>query len=135
MSSEKRIYRLNISGGTSGPGKGLSKLIEIDEKKFRFEGMKIGDTIKGGLVGFPNYEFQITGGSDSSGFPMRKDVHGPVKKRILVSKRGIGYKPKRKGQKKRKTVRGNEITYDMTLINLLVIKYGEVELFKTKEVG
>lgn len=135
MSSEKRIYRLNISGGTSGPGKGLSKLIEIDEKKFRFEGMKIGDTIKGGLVGFPNYEFQITGGSDSSGFPMRKDVHGPVKKRILVSKRGIGYKPKRKGQKKRKTVRGNEITYDMTLINLLVIKYGEVELFKTKKEG
>ena len=134
MSSEKRIYKLNISGGTSGPGKGLSKLIEIDEKKFRFEGMKIGDTIKGGLVGFPNYEFEITGGSDSSGFPMRKDVHGPVKKRILVSKRGIGYKPKRKGQKKRKTVRGNEITYDMTLINLMVIKYGEVELFKTKEV-
>jgi len=135
MSSEKRIYKLNISGGTSGPGKALSKLIEIDEKKFRFEGMKIGDTIKGGLVGFPNYEFQITGGSDSSGFPMRKDVHGPVKKKILVSKRGIGYKPKRKGQKKRKTVRGNEITYDMTLINLLVIKYGEVELFKTKEEG
>ena len=66
---------------------------------------------------------------------MRKDVHGPVKKKILVSKRGIGYKPKRKGQKKRKTVRGNEITYDMTLINLLVIKYGEVELFKTKEEG
>ncbi len=135
MSSEKRVYKLNISGGTSGPGKGLSKLIEIDEKKFRFEGMKIGDTIKGGLVGFPNYEFQITGGSDSSGFPMRKDVHGPVKKKILVSKRGIGYKPKRKGQKRRKTVRGNEISYDMTLINLMVIKYGEVELFKTKEEG
>ena len=135
MSSEKRIYKLNISGGTTGPGKGLSKLIEIDEKKFRFEGMKIGDTIKGGLVGFPNYEFQITGGSDSSGFPMRKDVHGPVKKKILVSKRGIGYKPKRKGQRRRKTVRGNEITYDMTLINLKVIKYGEVELFKTKKEG
>jgi small subunit ribosomal protein S6e len=133
MSSEKRIYKLNISGGNSGPGKGLSKLIEIDEKKFRFEGMKIGDTIKGGIIGFPNYEFKITGGSDSSGFPMRKDVHGPVKKKILVSKRAIGYKPKRKGQKRRKTVRGNEITYDMTLINLQVIKYGEVELFKTKE--
>ncbi|MFW9948337.1 MAG: S6e family ribosomal protein [Candidatus Odinarchaeota archaeon] len=130
MSSEKRIYKLNISGGNIGPGKGLTKLIEIDEKKFRFEGMKIGDTIKGGLVGFPNYEFKITGGSDSSGFPMRKDVHGPVKKKILVSKRGTGYKPKRKGQKRRKTVRGNEITFDMTLINLSVVKYGEAELFK-----
>ncbi|MGB5909972.1 MAG: eS6 family ribosomal protein [Promethearchaeia archaeon] len=133
MSSEKRIFKLNISGGNTGPGKGLTKLIEIDEKKFRFEGMKIGDTIKGGLVGFPNYEFKITGGSDSSGFPMRRDVHGPVKKRILVSKRGTGYKPKRKGQKRRKTVRGNEITFDMTLINLSVVKYGETELFKAKK--
>ncbi len=133
MSSDKRVYKLNISGGTSGPGKGLSKLIEIDEKKFRFEGMKIGDTINGGLIGFPNYDFEITGGSDASGFPMRKDVHGPVKKRILVSKRAIGYKPRRKGEKRRKTVRGNEITFDMTLINLKILKYGETELFKSKE--
>jgi len=133
MSSEKRIYKLNISGGNKGKGKGLSKLVEIDENKFRFDGMKIGDTIKGGLIGFPNYEFEITGGSDSSGFPIRKDVHGPVKKKILVSKRGTGYKPTRKGQKRRKTVRGNEITHDITLINLKVIKYGEAELFKTKE--
>jgi len=133
MSSEKRVYKLNIAGGNTGPGKGLTKLVEIDEKRFRFEGMKIGETINGGLIGFPNFEFQITGGSDASGFPMRKDVHGPVKKKILVAKRGIGYKPKRKGQKKRKTVRGNEITYDMTLINLLVVKYGDAELFKAKE--
>jgi len=133
MSSEKRVYKLNISGGNKGPGKGLSKLIQIEEKKFHFEGMKIGDTIKGGLIGFPNYEFVITGGSDASGFPMRKDVHGPVKKRILVSKRGIGYKPKRKGQKRRKMVRGNEVSYDMTLLNLKVVKYGEAELFKKLE--
>ena len=128
MSSDKRVHKLNISNE-----KGLSKLIEIDEKKFRFEGMQIGDTIKGGLIGFPNYDFEITGGSDASGFPMRKDVHGPVKKRILVSKRGIGYKPRRKGEKRRKTVRGNEITFDMTLINLKILKYGETELFKSKE--
>jgi len=133
VSSEKIVYKLNISGGNKGPGKGLSKLIEIDEKKFRFEGMKIGDNIKGGLIGFPNYEFEIMGGSDSSGFPMRKDVHGPVKKKILVSKRGIGYKPLRKGEKKRKMVRGNEVTFDMTLINLKVVKYGEAELFKKEK--
>ncbi|MHA2280968.1 MAG: S6e family ribosomal protein [Promethearchaeota archaeon] len=133
MSSEKIVYKLNISGGNKGSGKGMSKLIEIDEKKFRFEGMKVGEIIKGGLIGFPNYEFEITGGSDSSGFPMRKDVHGPVKKKILVSKRGIGYKPRRQGEKRRKTVRGNEVTFDMTLINLKVVKYGEAELFKKEK--
>jgi small subunit ribosomal protein S6e len=64
---------------------------------------------------------------------MRKDVHGPVKKRILVSKRAIGYRPKRKGEKRRKMVRGNEVSFDMTLLNLKVVKYGETELFKVKE--
>ena len=107
--SEKRVYKLNISGGKEGPGKGLSKLITIDEKKFRLEGNKIGDVIRGELIGFPKYEFLITGGSDASGFGMRKDVHGPVKKKILVRKRGIGYRPKGKGVRRRKTVRGNEI--------------------------
>lgn len=133
MSSDKIVYKLNISGGNTGLGKGLSKLIEIDEKKFRFEGMKIGDIIKGGLIGFTNYEFEITGGSDRSGFAMRKDVHGPVKKKILLSKRGIGYKPLRKGEKRRRTIRGNEVSHDMTLINLKVVKYGEAELFSKKE--
>ncbi|MEJ2250316.1 MAG: S6e family ribosomal protein [Candidatus Lokiarchaeota archaeon] len=89
MSSEKIVYKLNISD----PESGKSRKVPIDERKFRFEGMKIGDTIKGGLVGFPNYEFLITGGSDASGFPMRKDVHGPVKKKILVSRKSIGYRP------------------------------------------
>lgn len=96
MVDNKTNYRLNISGGNHGTGKGLSKLIEIGKDQFeRLEGKKIGDTFDGGLVGFPNYEFEITGGCDESGFAMRKDVHGPVKKKILLSKRGIGYKPDR----------------------------------------
>ena len=64
---------------------------------------------------------------------MRKDVHGPVKKKILVAKRGTGFKPKRKGEKRRKTVRGNEVTADMALVNLKVVKYGESALFKTSK--
>jgi small subunit ribosomal protein S6e len=133
MSSEKRVYKLNISGGNTGQGKGLSKLIEIDEKKIRFDGMKIGEIVKGAVIGFPNYEFKITGGSDSSGFPMRKGIHGPVKKRILVAKRGVGYKPKRKGEKKRRTLRGDEVSSDITLINLVITKYGDTELFKKEK--
>ncbi|TXT62214.1 MAG: 30S ribosomal protein S6e [Promethearchaeota archaeon] len=126
--SEKTVYRLNISATD-----GRSRKLTIDDKRFgRLEGMHIGETLKGGLIGFPNYEFQITGGSDSSGFPMVKDIQGPLKKKILVSKRRVGYKPIRKGQKRRKMVRGNEITADMTLVNLKVVKMGESELFETK---
>lgn len=131
--SEKTVYKLNISAA-DGEFKSESRKITLDENRFsRLEGMKIGDTVRGGLIGFPNYEFIITGGSDSSGFPMRKDIHGPVKRKILVSKHSTGYHPKREGQKRRKTVRGNEITADMTLINLKVTKFGEAELFRPGE--
>ena len=34
-------------------------------------GKKIKDHIKGELIGFPGYEFELTGGSDYCGFPMR----------------------------------------------------------------
>jgi len=131
--SEKTVYKLNISAA-DGEFKSESRKITLDENRFsRLEGMKMGDTVRGGLIGFPNYEFVITGGSDSSGFPMRKDIHGPVKRKILVSKRSTGYRPKREGQKRRKTVRGNEITADMTLVNLKVTKFGEAELFRPGE--
>lgn len=123
------VYKLNISAD-EGRAKGLSRKITIDEKRFnRLIGMQIGETLKGGLIGFPDFVFEITGGSDSSGFPMIKSIKGPVKRKILVSKKQTGYKPKRKGQKKRKTVRGNEVTDDMTLVNLKVVEYGESELF------
>ncbi|TFF97517.1 MAG: 30S ribosomal protein S6e [Promethearchaeota archaeon] len=124
------VYKLNISA-SEGRAKGQSRKITIDEKRFnRLIGMQIGETLKGGLIGFPDFVFEVTGGSDSSGFPMIKTIQGPVKRKILVSKKRPGYKPKRKGQKKRKTVRGNEITDDMTLVNLKIIEYGESELFE-----
>ena len=123
-------YKLSIIDPKAG--KSYNRQIKEDHAQ-ALAGHKIGDKISGDAIGLTGYEFEITGGSDTCGFPMRKDVHGPVKKRILVSKRAIGYKPRRKGEKRRKTVRGNEITFDMTLINLKILKYGETELFKTKE--
>ena len=70
-----------------------------------FLGKKIGEKVKGDSFGLGGYEFEITGGSDSSGFPMRKDLDGVGRKRILIVK-GVGVKRKRKGQRQRKTVRG-----------------------------
>lgn len=130
--SEKPSYKLNISGGNSGSGKGKTKLIQVDQSKLNLKGLKIGDTIKGDQIGLVGYELEITGGSDSSGFPLRKDIDGPLKKRILISK-GIGYKPKRKGERKRKTMRGNEISFDTSLINLKIIKYGKSKFFSKTE--
>jgi small subunit ribosomal protein S6e len=37
---------------------------------------------------------------------------------------GVGFKPKRKGQRRRKTVRGNTISDDIVQINTIVVKKG-----------
>jgi len=92
-----------------------------------FIGKKIGDTIKGELIGLKGYEFQITGGSDSCGFPMRKDVPGPNRKRILITK-GVGLRAKRKGMRLRKTVAGNTISDQTSQINLKITKAGTTPL-------
>ena len=65
-----------------------------------FMGKKIADKIKGEKLDLPGYEFEITGGADYCGFPMRKDVSGPVRKKILLVK-GVGIRNKEKGIKKR----------------------------------
>jgi len=129
--SEESVYKVNISG-SEGAGKGLTRVVQL-QKIEPLIGKRIGEEIDGGLIGLPGYSLKITGGSDTSGIPMRFDVHGPVKKKILLSK-GPCYNPKRNGLKRRKVVRGNEITDDMKQINMLVLKYGRTKLFeKVKE--
>ncbi len=90
-------------------------------------GKKIGDVIPGDAIGLAGYELQITGGSDKDGFPMRKDIEGTRRVRALLSK-GPGFRPKRKGEKRRKTVRGNTIAEDIVQINFKVVKWGEGNL-------
>lgn len=86
---------------------------------------KIGDTVNGEVIDLAGYEFLITGGSDSSGFPMRKDVEGTMRKRILITG-GVGMKnQKRKGLRLRKMVAGNTIYEKTSQINLKVTKWGK----------
>jgi small subunit ribosomal protein S6e len=86
-------------------------------------GKKVGDTIKGELLGFTGYEFEITGGSDYAGFPMRKDIPGVGRKKILAVQ-GIGLKKLSKGIRVRKTVCGNTIHPKIAQINMRVAKPG-----------
>ncbi len=99
-------------------------------------GKQIGDIINGTLVDLPpDYELQITGGSDKDGFPMRPDIPGTGRKRILLSG-GVGYRPREKGVRKKKTVRGRVISRDIVQINMKVVKHGKIpleEFFKKKE--
>ena len=86
-------------------------------------GKKLGETLSGDSVGLHGYELQITGGSDKEGFPMRMDMPGIARKRALLSG-GVGFRPLRKGQRKRKSVRGNTISESIVQVNAKVTKDG-----------
>ena len=90
----------------------------------RFLGMKIGDNVKGELMDMTGYEFLITGGSDSAGIPMRQDLNGIARKRILAVS-GVGIKKGRKGMKQRKIVAGNTIYERTAQINLKITTQGK----------
>jgi small subunit ribosomal protein S6e len=98
-------------------------------------GKKIGEKVQGSVVGLEGYELEITGGSDNDGFPMRRDVEGAARKKILISA-PPGFHPGSPGVRKRKSVRGNTISADNAQINTKVVKYGKktlAQLFGTKK--
>jgi small subunit ribosomal protein S6e len=86
-------------------------------------GRKLGEEIDGLFVGLPGYKLTIAGGSDKDGFPMRKDLPGPRRRRVLLSG-GVGFHPQRKGIRKKKTVRGNTISPDTLQLNLKITVRG-----------
>jgi len=115
----------------SDPKTGKTTQREIKETDAdRFIGLKLKDMIKGESIGLTGYEFEITGGSDDCGFPMRRDLTGTGRKKILIVK-GIGLKKTKKGMKKRKMVAGNTIHAKIAQINLKIIKQGKESLFET----
>ena len=93
-------------------------------------GKKIGDKVDGSTIGLSGFTLQVTGGSDKEGFPMRYDLEGVSRKKVLLTK-GIGFsgtktirkvKYKVKGMKKRKYIRGNTISDSIMQVNLKVVE-------------
>lgn len=105
------------------------------EKQGALVGLKIGESVDGGLVGAGGYKFQITGGSDSDGVPMRPDLKGAQKVSALLSS-GVGFgKGKPKGLRERKMLRGNTVSEAIAQLNVKVLESGEkplAELFPSK---
>ena len=90
-------------------------------------GKQIGDEFDGIFVSLPGYKLILTGGSDKDGVPMRKDLPGPRRKKILISQ-SIGFHPTRHGMRRRKTMRGNTISPDISQINMKITHFGPKKL-------
>ena len=106
----------------SDPLSGASKVVELEEARASpFIGRKLGETIDGAAVDLPAHKIQLMGGSDKDGVPMRSNVHGGVRRAVVLSG-GAGFKPKNKGERKRKVVRGDIITDEIVQINIKIVE-------------
>ncbi|MDP6905817.1 MAG: S6e family ribosomal protein [Candidatus Thalassarchaeaceae archaeon] len=125
---------------------GKSYSIDISGSNYNhFLGKKIGDTVDGLFVGegevtLGGFKLEITGGSDLTGTPMRADLDGGNRKKVLVSpstgfkghkivkKKGQRYRYTYDGLRKRRVFRGNVISAATRQINLKVIDNGNKSL-------
>jgi len=112
----------------SDPKSRKSFQVEVDQSKATgLVGKKIGDEFNGDLINLGGYALQITGGTDKDGFPMYPGLKGSGRKKMLLAA-PPGFYPKSKGQRRRKTVRGDTISDSIMQINAKIIKAGEKPL-------
>lgn len=111
----------------SEKGKSYPKNLSNEESEV-FLSKRIRDKISGDSFGLRGYEFEITGGSDKEGFPMRLDVEGLARRRIFITKGNVGTRIRKKGLRIRKAIRGNTISQFTSQINLKVVKNGKKSL-------
>ncbi len=110
-------------------GKCFQKELSQEESESLY-GKVLGEEFNGELLGFSGVKLSITGGSDASGFPMRKDLPGTNKKKLLLSK-GTGFRGKLRGKRfgglrLKKTVAGNTVYEKTNQLNLKVIKGDDI---------
>ncbi|KAK9480869.1 ribosomal protein S6e-domain-containing protein [Lipomyces japonicus] len=114
------------------PANGTQKLIEIDDERRThvFLEKRIGQEVEGDSVGdeFKGYIFKITGGNDKQGFPMKQGVMHPSRVRLLLAKGHSCYRPRRTGERKRKSVRGCIVANDLAVLSLAIVKQGDADI-------
>jgi len=117
--------KINIAA----PSTGQQKLIEIDDEK-RLQNLydrRMAQEIDGNVLGdeFEGYVLRISGGNDKQGFPMRQGILTNTRVRVLCGQGQKGYRPRRAGERKRKSLRGCIVGQDIAVLNLVVTKMGD----------
>ncbi|KAK5073110.1 40S ribosomal protein S6 [Lithohypha guttulata] len=120
--------KLNISY----PANGSQKLIEVDDdRKLRvFMEKRMGNEVPADSLGdeWKGYIVRITGGNDKQGFPMKQGVMLPTRVRLLLSDGHSCYRPRRSGERKRKSVRGCIVAQDLSVLALSIVKQGDGDI-------
>mmetsp|Transcript_129905 Transcript_129905/g.315529 ORF Transcript_129905/g.315529 Transcript_129905/m.315529 type:complete len:236 (-) Transcript_129905:99-806(-) len=120
--------KLNIAN----PATGMQKLVEIedDKKLLPFFDKRMSSEVPGDSLGdeWKGYIFRIGGGNDKQGFPMKQGILVNHRVRLLFKKGMSCYRERRKGCRKRKSVRGCIVGPDLAVLSLVVVKKGAEEI-------
>ncbi|OWF47937.1 40S ribosomal protein S6-like [Mizuhopecten yessoensis] len=120
--------KLNISY----PATGCQKLIEVDdERKLRpFYDRRIATEVSAEHLGdeWKGYILRITGGNDKQGFPMKQGILTNGRVRLLLSKGHSCFRPRRSGERRRKSVRGCIVDSNLSVLSMSIVKKGEQDI-------
>ncbi|XP_033634008.1 40S ribosomal protein S6-like [Asterias rubens] len=116
----------------SYPATGCQKLIEVDDElKMRaFYEKRMAQEMSAESLGdeWKGYIVRISGGNDKQGFPMKQGVLTNGRVRLLLTKGHSCYRPRRKGERKRKSIRGCIVDNNLSVLNLVIVKKGDVDI-------
>jgi len=114
------------------PATGCQKLVDIDdENKLRnFYDKRMSTEVDGDVLGddWKGYVFKISGGNDKQGFAMKQGVLTSQRVRLLFAKGHSCYRPRRTGERKRKSIRGCVVSQELSVLNLVIVKKGDKDI-------
>lgn len=116
----------------ANPATGQQKSIEIeDEHKYKhiFE-KRISHEVPLDPFGeeYKGYVIRLTGGEDKQGFAMKQGVLTDQRVKLLLKAGQSVYRPSRRGERKRKSVRGCIYNHNMSAISAVIVRRGEADL-------
>merc|ERR1711939_626603 len=124
------LYNMKLN--ISFPATGCQKLIEVDdERKLRtFYEKRMASEVSADPLGdeWKGYVVRISGGNDKQGFPMKQGVMTNGRVRLLLSKGHSCYRPRKTGERKRKSVRGCIVDSNLSVLNLVIVKKGDEDI-------
>jgi len=86
--------------------------------------------VSGDVLGdeFKGYVFRISGGNDKQGFAMKQGILTNQRVRILFQDGMSCFRERKRGERKRKSIRGCIVSSELSVLNLVIVKKGEAEI-------
>ncbi|XP_058127715.1 small ribosomal subunit protein eS6 [Anopheles ziemanni] len=121
--------KLNVSFPATGAQKTFDIPSDDHSLRFFFD-KRMGAEVSADPLGdeWKGYVLKIAGGNDKQGFPMKQGVLTNTRVRLLLKKGHSCYRPRRTGERKRKSVRGCIVDQNLSALALIIVRKGEKDI-------